>query len=77
MSYLRFSPEEYLALSQVCGLLKLNRCRPNYLKRLLVQSLTTSSPQLAQRIGRFRGRELRMIRDHFRNLQHEQPDRDS
>ena len=77
MSHLRFSPEEYHALCQVCGSLKLNRFPPHVLKRLLVQSLTTASPELAERIGRFQERELRIIRDHFSKVRQEQPDSDA
>jgi hypothetical protein len=72
MSHLRFSPDEYDALSLACRPLNHSRHRhPSHrLKRLLVQSLAGGSPELAERIASMRGQEIRLIRDHFREMRH-------
>ena len=70
MSHLCFSPQEYHVLSLVCCPLNLNHHRPHRLKRLLVRSLTGGSPELAERISHLCGQEIRLIRDHFREVRH-------
>jgi len=66
MSYLRFSRVEYEAVSAITRPLNLNRYRPLALKRLLAQSLAAALPELAERIGRFRRQEIRILHDYFR-----------
>jgi hypothetical protein len=72
MSHLRFSPDEYQALSLVCLPLNLTHHRlPSHrLKRLLVTSLAGSKPALAERIAGLRGQGIRLIRAHFRAVRH-------
>jgi hypothetical protein len=71
MSHLRFSPDEYQALSLVCLPLNLNHRLPSHrLKRLLVRSLADTNPALARRVAGLPGQGIRLIRDHFREVRH-------
>jgi len=65
MSYIRFLPEEYQAITRLCRPLNLKRYRPPTLQRFLVWALAKRMPALAQRIGEFPRRELRLLHDHL------------
>src|SRR3954469_16169343 len=69
MNYLRLTPAEYGDLARVCRPPDVSRPPLSKLRRLLVASLTDSSPLLAGRVHRLRWGELRAIRDHFRGPQ--------
>lgn len=65
MSYLRFLPEEFQAISRLCRPLNLKRYRPHTLQRFLVWALGNRMSALAQRIAGFRRRELRILHDYL------------
>lgn len=68
MSHLRLSPGEYQAICCLCDPLNLHCYCPHALKRLLVLSLTDRLPELARRIARLGGRDLKLLHDHLREL---------
>jgi hypothetical protein len=69
MSFLRFSRPEYQAILLTKHSLGLGRRGPHALQRGLVRSLAPTMPELAQRISRFRRRELRILHEHLRERQ--------
>lgn len=66
MSYLRFSPAEYRAVSRICRRLDLGSYDPPTFQRVLALALSDASPMLAERIGRFERAEVRLLYDHLR-----------
>lgn len=66
MNYLRFSPQEYRAISHLCGPLDLSNPRLSAFRRFLVECLGERHPELAARIGRFRAHEVKILYDHLR-----------
>ena len=65
MSFIRFSPAEYQAISHICRPIKLERKPLHALKKIIVQSLAGTMPELAERIGRYRWYELRILQDYL------------
>ncbi len=51
MAYIRFTPDEFDAISRLCRPLDLGKTRPQFLKRLLVASLAEPLPRLAERVA--------------------------
>jgi hypothetical protein len=68
MTYLRFTPREYLAISVLCRPLDYDRYSAYALKWFLVGSLAAEWPELAARINRFTKEQLHLLRDHVRQL---------
>jgi hypothetical protein len=66
LSYLRFTPDDYRLLARACRHVQLGGCSRAAFNRLLVESLSSSSPGLAQRIACLRRTELSLLYDHFR-----------
>ena len=66
MSYLRFLPDEYRILSNLCGQMRLGSQNLAPFKRLLVAALEETHQDLARRIARLRGRRLELLYYHFR-----------
>ena len=66
MSYLRFSPAEYRAVSRICRRLDLGSYNSPTFQRVLALALSDASPMLAERIGRFQRAEVRLLYDHQR-----------
>jgi hypothetical protein len=65
VTHLRFSPQEYQAISHLCRPLDLHRYPWHALKRLLVYSLA----ELGQRIAQMGREEFKILHDHFRESQ--------
>jgi hypothetical protein len=65
VSYLRFVPDDYRALVHACCQLDPGSHRRPAFKRLLVKHLEGAFPSLAERIGRLRSSEIRLLHDHF------------
>jgi hypothetical protein len=68
MSYLRFSPQEYHAIRNICGPLDLAARRPQVVKRALVKVLTTTNKPLADRLARFTWSQYHILCEHLRGL---------
>jgi hypothetical protein len=66
MSYLRFTPEEYVALARAARGLAAPRLQA--LKHLLVAAVADADPALAARLSRLRPDELRVVHEHFYGL---------
>ncbi|HZY85504.1 MAG TPA: hypothetical protein VFE78_11790, partial [Gemmataceae bacterium] len=66
MSYLRFSPDDYRALRRICSSHPTHALHRRSFKSLLLSSLSTARPALAQRIAQLNGRRLGLLFDHFR-----------
>jgi len=66
LSYLRFTPDEYRTLADLCRHHGLgNQSQPAF-KRLLVEALRAPRPALADRVVRLRRRQLDLLYWHFR-----------
>src|SRR5438552_1533807 len=59
--YLRFTPDEFRAISEVCRSIKLTDDFFPLLQYFLVESLTGTFPSLAERIAHFRGPKLTLL----------------
>jgi hypothetical protein len=65
MTYLRFSPEEYCSLCQLCRPLPPGSDDLAAFKRYLVAALADTQPGLAERIVELDGHQLGILYDHF------------
>jgi hypothetical protein len=65
LAHLRFIPDEYRAIECLCRPLQLHDVRPNFVKRLLVASLSDTLPHLAERIARLNPDQLRLLLTHL------------
>jgi hypothetical protein len=65
VSHLRFTPPEYETISRVCERLGPDGHQLRKLQRLLVASLASSSPALAERIAHLQPRHLSLLHYHF------------
>ncbi len=66
LSYLRFTPAEYRAVSRVCRRLDLGSYDPPTFQRVLALALADATPTLAERVGRLDRAEVRLLHDHMR-----------
>jgi hypothetical protein len=64
-SYLRFTPEEFRAISQVCRPLDFGGDSFDTFQPLLVDSLADRYPELASRIAGFRSHQLALLYCHM------------
>jgi hypothetical protein len=71
MTYLRFSPSDYLAICRVCRTLNLAHQPSEKLKRHIAGSLAAKHPDLAARIEGLQGKELLVLHHHL--LEQQQP----
>src|SRR3954451_4184404 len=74
-TYLRFTPEEFAALSLACRPLRLNDKPFPQFKHFLVESLRTTSPGLAGRVALLGPHEVGILRDYLRSRQGHRPAR--
>jgi hypothetical protein len=63
MSYLRFAPAEYQAVTRVAA--RLDAPPLHTLKKLLVAALAADEPALAARIGRLKAHHMRLLHEHL------------
>jgi hypothetical protein len=69
VSYVRFTPEEFQDIQEACRPVHLS---PDYLgvfKYFLIESLQERSPQLAQRIRRFRRQQVEILFSYMQKLE--------
>jgi hypothetical protein len=66
LSHLRFTPDEYRTLSELCARQALNRRHQPAFHRLLVASLRRADPALADRIARLSRDKVNLLYWHFR-----------
>jgi hypothetical protein len=69
VSYLRFTPEEFQDIQQVCRRLHLSPDFRAVFKHFLIESLQERSPQLAQRIGRLRRQQVEILYSYLQKRQ--------
>jgi len=74
-TYLRFTPEEFAAISLACRPLHLNGKPLPLFKHFLVESLRMTSPELAGRVALFRPHEVGILHDDLRARQGHRPAR--
>jgi hypothetical protein len=67
VSYLRFTPDDYRALCQLCRPLDLYRLDAAELRTFLIPALAGSLPALGQRIAAFHDREMRLLHEYLRD----------
>jgi hypothetical protein len=66
VSYLRFTPSEYEAISRLNRSLSLNRYPLPAFRRLLIASLADTLPELARRVAGLRRQQIQLL---YRHLQ--------
>jgi len=71
MTFLRFTPTEYLAICRVCRTLNLAHQSPEKLKTHLAEALAAKPPDLANRIAGLPGKEQLVL--HHYLLEQQQP----
>jgi hypothetical protein len=71
MTFLRFTPTDYLAICRVCRTLNLAHQPSDKLKRHIAESLAARYPDLASRIAGLQGKELLVLHHHL--LEQQQP----
>ena len=67
LAYLRFTPDEYSLITEVCGRHDLGRRNLPTFKRVLVESLAEVSPGLARVVARLRRSSFDLLYCHFRD----------
>jgi hypothetical protein len=66
MSYLRFTPDEYRTIAELCQEHNLGSCNQPVFHRLLVQALRGTCPALATRLSRLGRSKRTILYWHFR-----------
>jgi hypothetical protein len=66
VSHLRFTPDEYRTLAELCARQALARRHQPAFHRLLVQALRSADPALADRVARLSRDKLNLLYWHFR-----------
>jgi hypothetical protein len=66
LAYLRFTPDDYRTLCDICQPLQLGARPLPAFKRLLLEALDALRPELAGWVARLRPRQLTLLYHHFR-----------
>jgi hypothetical protein len=61
VAYLRFTPDEYRAIANLCRPFDLRNTRPRLVKQMLVASLADPLPPLADRIARLDHNQFHLL----------------
>jgi len=73
VAYLRLTPPEYRAITEVCVSLDLRGRHPPDFRRYLVESLERASPGLAERVSLFTDGQVRVLLRHLRRRPADSP----
>jgi hypothetical protein len=65
VAYLRFTPDEYRAIANLCRPFDLRNTRPRLVKQMLVASLADPLPPLADRIARLDHNQFHLLLIHL------------